>query len=121
MGRQNNRQAPMIMKRLYTIEEAAIYLGRTAWSVRELIWSGKLPSVRVGRRIHIDFHDLNVFIDRYKVQETPALPVEVYTTERRAEFLLGNAVDARDYARARKEVRKFGLVPDTIPHAHPKA
>ncbi len=58
-----------IPKRLYTIEEAAIYLGRTSWSVRELIWKGHLPSVRVGRRVHLDFNDLNRFVDRYKTQE----------------------------------------------------
>ena len=30
------------MQRLLTIEEAAEYLGRTVWSVREMIYSGKL-------------------------------------------------------------------------------
>ena len=46
-----------------------------------------------------------------------AVPLESYTPERRAEFLLSNAVDEEDYARAKEEVRKkFGLDPDTIPH-----
>ena len=45
-----------------------------------------------------------------------ALPLERYSPERKAEFLLGNAVDARDYARARAEVKKLGLNPDAIPH-----
>ena len=48
-----------------------------------------------------------------------ALPVEVYSPERRAELLLGNAVDADDYARAVREVRKLGLDPDAIPHERP--
>ena len=48
-----------------------------------------------------------------------ALPVETYTPERRAEFLLSNAVDAADYAQARAEVRAMGLDPDEIPHAKP--
>ena len=48
-----------------------------------------------------------------------AMPVETYTLERRAEFLLSNAVDALDYAQARAEVRTMGLAPDTIPHAKP--
>jgi excisionase family DNA binding protein len=61
---------PTIPKRHYTIEEAAIYLGRTVWSVRELIWGGALPSVKVGRRVHLDFNDLNQFIDRHKIQES---------------------------------------------------
>ena len=50
-----------------------------------------------------------------------ALPVETYTPERRAEFLLSNAVDAADYAQVREEVRTMGLDPDAIPHAKPDA
>jgi excisionase family DNA binding protein len=51
------------------IEEAAICLGYTAWSVRELIWKGKLPCVKEGHRVHLDFQDLNTFVDRHKVVE----------------------------------------------------
>lgn len=47
------------------------------------------------------------------------LPVEIYGPERKAEFLLENAVDAEDYAQAREEVRKLGLDPDAIPHERP--
>ncbi len=45
--------------------------------------------------------------------------VEVYTPERRAEFLLNNAMDASDYAAAVKSVRKLGLDPARIPHERP--
>jgi bifunctional DNA-binding transcriptional regulator/antitoxin component of YhaV-PrlF toxin-antitoxin module len=44
---------------------------------------------------------------------------ETYTDERKAEFLLSNAVDAADYAAARDEVRKMGLDADSIPHLRP--
>jgi AbrB family looped-hinge helix DNA binding protein len=47
------------------------------------------------------------------------VPVERYTPQRRAEFLLSNAVDAADYRKARREVRKLGLDPDSIPHRRP--
>jgi hypothetical protein len=47
------------------------------------------------------------------------VPVERYTPERKAEFLLSNAVDEADYRKARKEVRKLGLDPDSIPHRRP--
>jgi len=57
------------LKRLYTIEEAAAYLGRTGWAIRHLIWGGKLPAVRVGKRIHIDVEDMNRFIEQNKVRE----------------------------------------------------
>ncbi len=48
------------------------------------------------------------------------LPVEMYSKERRAAFLLENAVNRGDYKRAREEVRKLGLDPDAIPHERPK-
>ncbi|HET9984986.1 MAG TPA: AbrB/MazE/SpoVT family DNA-binding domain-containing protein [Longimicrobiales bacterium] len=48
-----------------------------------------------------------------------AMPTEVYTPDRRAAFLLENAVDAGDYAAAREAVRAMGLDPDRIPHEPP--
>ena len=53
------------------------------------------------------------------IRPATALAVEIYSPARRAEFLLSNAVDAKDYARAKKEVRKMGLDPDAIPHHDP--
>lgn len=53
------------------------------------------------------------------IRPAAALPLEVYSPERRAEFLLSNAVDPEDYERARKAIRKSGLDPDAIPHYNP--
>ena len=50
-----------------------------------------------------------------------ALPVEIYTPERIAEFLLNNAINDEHYQRQREEVKKMGLDPDTIPHEKPPA
>jgi AbrB family looped-hinge helix DNA binding protein len=47
------------------------------------------------------------------------LPVESYSSERRAEFLLSNATDEEDYARARKAVQDMGIDPDSIQHHRP--
>ncbi len=49
------------------------------------------------------------------------LPVEIYSAERKAEFLLNNTVTADDYASAVKEVRNMGLDPETIPHKKPES
>jgi excisionase family DNA binding protein len=57
------------LKRLYAIQEAAIYLGRSPWAVRRLIWSGALPEVRTGRRVHLDIKDMDSFIERNKSKE----------------------------------------------------
>ncbi|MBW2195232.1 MAG: AbrB/MazE/SpoVT family DNA-binding domain-containing protein [Deltaproteobacteria bacterium] len=48
------------------------------------------------------------------------LPVEIYAPERKAEFLLNNAVTPEDYVAAAKEVRTMGLNPKTIRHKKPK-
>lgn len=53
------------------------------------------------------------------IRPAVVMPVEVYTPERRAEFLLSTAVDAEDYARAREAVRQLGVDPDAIPHYPP--
>jgi AbrB family looped-hinge helix DNA binding protein len=53
------------------------------------------------------------------IRPAAAFPIEMYTPERQAEFLLSNAVGAKDYARAKEEVRKMGLDPRKIPHYKP--
>jgi len=53
-------------KRLYPLKEAAQYLGRSEWGMRELIWARKIPVVREARKIYLDIHDLNEYINRNK-------------------------------------------------------
>ena len=57
-----------VAKRLYTLPEAAHYLGRSLWSLRSLIWSGALPVVRSerGRKLYVDVQDLEAFISKSK-------------------------------------------------------
>ena len=57
--------------------------------------------------------------DGVLIRRAIVLPVERYAPERKAEFLLSNATTAKDYQRARREVTKLGLDPDTIPHRRP--
>jgi AbrB family looped-hinge helix DNA binding protein len=53
------------------------------------------------------------------IRPAVVMPYERYSPERRAEFLLTNAVDAADYARAVEEVRRMGLDPEKIGHTRP--
>ena len=53
------------------------------------------------------------------IRAAELLPVERYTPERKAEFLLSNATDAADYAKAVRQVRKMGLDPAKIRHRKP--
>ena len=49
----------------------------------------------------------------YGVLLRPAavLPVEIYSPERKAEFLVANATDSADRVKAEEEVRRMGLTP----------
>ena len=64
-GNKIQKSAPAV-KRLYTLSEAAQYLGRSEWGMRDLIWAGKIPVVREkgGRKIFIDIHELVAYVER---------------------------------------------------------
>ena len=69
------------------------------------------------RRYGIEEGSLIIAEDREEgilIRPAIAVPLESYTPERKAEFLLSNAVDKEDYARAEEEVRRMGLDPNTI-------
>ncbi|MFG1691314.1 AbrB/MazE/SpoVT family DNA-binding domain-containing protein [Gemmatimonadota bacterium] len=57
--------------------------------------------------------------DGILIRPAVTIALEIYSPERRAEFILSNAVDEGDYARALEEVRKLGLDPEAIPHSRP--
>lgn len=58
-----------VRKRLFTLKEAADYLGRSVWGVRELVWSQVIPVVKQGgcRKMYLDINDLDAFIEKNKV------------------------------------------------------
>ncbi len=57
-----------LRKRLFTLKEAAVYLGRSEWSMRNLAWSHKIPVVKEeeGRKIYFDIVDLDKYISNHK-------------------------------------------------------
>jgi len=55
-------------KRLYSVPEAACYLGRTVDGLREMLWAGKLPYIKDGRRVLLDLKDLDAYIERNKTR-----------------------------------------------------
>lgn len=57
--------------------------------------------------------------DGILIRPAVALPVKVYSSERKAEFLLSNAVDRADYIAAVAEVKNMGLDPARILHHRP--
>ena len=57
--------------------------------------------------------------DGILIRPAVLVPVERYSPERKAEFLLFTATTDTDYRRARKAVRKLGCDPDSVPHRRP--
>lgn len=55
-------------KRLYNLKEAAEYLGRSEWGMRDLMWKGLIPVVKPdgGRKVYFDKKDLDAFIENNK-------------------------------------------------------
>lgn len=74
------------------------------------------------RRFGLDDGQLVIFEETPEgilIRPAAAVPIEPYTPQRKAEFLLNNAVEARDYTRARKAVKAMGLDPDQVEHRKP--
>lgn len=64
----SGRDGGKIRKRLLTVEDAAVYLGRTKEAVQHLIAAGKLPTVKSDRRVFLDIQDLDKWIEQSKCQ-----------------------------------------------------
>jgi AbrB family looped-hinge helix DNA binding protein len=81
-----------------------------------------VPS-RLRRRFGIEEGGLVVAEERpdgILIRPAVALPVEIYSPERKAEFLLSNATDEKDYKAALAEVKRLGVNPATVLHRKPR-
>lgn len=58
--------------------------------------------------------------DGILIRPAVVVPVERYSPERKAEFLLSTATTQADYLKARSAVRKLGVDPDSIAHERPE-
>jgi excisionase family DNA binding protein len=47
----NNNPLCDLSKIFFSIKEGAVYLGRSVWAIREMLWAGKMPYVKDGKRI----------------------------------------------------------------------
>jgi excisionase family DNA binding protein len=51
---------------LLTIPASAQVLSTTTWAIRELLWSKKIPHIKLGKRFLIDPADLRAFVAQEK-------------------------------------------------------
>jgi AbrB family looped-hinge helix DNA binding protein len=75
--------------------------------------------VKLRHRFNIKEGDLFLAEEREDgilLRPAVAVPVEIYTPERKAEFFLNNAVTKEDYDAACKDILAMGLDPAKIPH-----
>lgn len=78
---------------------------------------------RTRRRFGIEEGSLIIAEERADgilIRPAVAVPVEIYTPARVAEFLLSNAVDPKDYRAAVRAVRKLAIDPRTVAHQRPR-
>jgi excisionase family DNA binding protein len=59
---------PTLPRRLCSLADATRYLAVSDWTVRQIVWRGDLPDIRRGKRVLLDLHDLEGWIDRDKVR-----------------------------------------------------
>lgn len=95
----------------------------------------KSETVKIGRhgvliipsalRKQFGFHEGDLVItedhgDGVLIRPAIALPIESYSRERQAEFLLSNSVDEEDYKKSKQLVIEMGLNPEEIKHYRPQ-
>ena len=66
LTRIESRVHDSVQPRLFTVQRAAEYLGRSAHSIRHLCSTGKLPVVRIDGRVFLDRNDLDRVIEESK-------------------------------------------------------
>ena len=66
MATKSNFQS--FQKRLYSIKELTKEIGATEWFWRSQIWDGRLPFVKVGKKLFVDSQDIDTFITNYKLR-----------------------------------------------------
>jgi excisionase family DNA binding protein len=55
-----------VQPRLLTLDQAAIYIGRTLPAIQHMVADGQIPTVRSDRRVFIDVRDLDGWIEQNK-------------------------------------------------------
>jgi excisionase family DNA binding protein len=57
---------PAVQPVLLDVKQASVYLGRSEQAIQHLIFQRDLPVVRMGRRVHLDRRDLDIWIEKNK-------------------------------------------------------
>jgi excisionase family DNA binding protein len=55
-----------VLPRLLTVKGASAFSGLPIWTIRQLLWAGKIPFVRIGPKYFLDPGDLTAWIEKSK-------------------------------------------------------
>jgi excisionase family DNA binding protein len=55
---------PAVQPVLLDVKQASVYLARSEQAIQHLIFQRNLPVVRMGRRVHLDRRDLDIWIEK---------------------------------------------------------
>lgn len=58
-----------LSRRLFSINEIAHYLGRSAWTIAEMVRTGKLPYIPDGKRKLLDIRDIDRWIETNRTRD----------------------------------------------------
>lgn len=53
-------------QRYLSVEEIAVYLGRTVRAIEGLVRRGQIPVIRLGRRVQFDKEDVDRWVARHR-------------------------------------------------------
>ncbi len=67
---KGGRTEGVLHGRLFPIKGAAVYMGFSPWTVREMIWKGEIPYVKVGAKYFLDVADIDKWIENNKTKFT---------------------------------------------------
>ena len=67
-GQVPPKTEPSLVPRGLRASEAAAYAGTTIFFIRDSIWRGELPAMKLGRRLIFAREDLDHFLDRQKTR-----------------------------------------------------
>ena len=67
---KGNGPRTVVQRRLLPIKDAADYMGFSPWTVREIIWTGEIPYIKVGPKYFLDVVDMDKWIEKIKTRFT---------------------------------------------------
>ena len=56
-------------KRLITVKELSIYLGKSEGSIYQMIFRKEIPHIKLGRSVRFDLQEINEWIEKHSVKE----------------------------------------------------